>query len=151
MFEKIKNISKNPHAQQLRDPRALGLLLFGVLVLLVTWSGIGAIQTNFELQQHMADLERENEIRTLENDNLRLRNEYYNTDRFLELAARRQFGLAAPGETLLLVPKEVAFVHAPDLSTHDTEKEALPPSNKPFYQKNFEAWLDFFLNRPTLE
>jgi len=147
MFEKIKKYRKHPFILQFRDPRALGLAAFGIIALLVTWSGVKAIQTNYELQKQISQLEQENQVRQLENQNLLLRNAYLNTDQFLELAARRQFGLAAPGEKLLLIPKNVALAHTVNLPDESQAAKKQPASHKPTYQRNFEAWIDFFLHR----
>ena len=133
---------------QLNDPRTLGLVAFGVIALLVTWSGIKAVQTNYGLQKQISVLEQETQVQELENQNLDLQNQYLNTDQFLELAARRQFGLAAPGETLILIPKNVALMHATDLSPKATDTKAGNVVLKPAYQRNFQAWINFFFHRP---
>jgi len=143
VFEKIKTLIKHPYAQQLKDVRVLGLLVFCIIALLVTYSGLGAIQTNFVLQKQIARLEQENRIRELENNNLRLTNEYFNTDQYLELQARRQFGKAAPGETVVLVPRSVALNYTVD-TPKETEPTPQEKPHKPAYQQNFEAWMDFF-------
>lgn len=136
------------YLKQLRDVRVLGLHVFVVIALLVTWSGVGVIQTNYELQKRIARLEQENELQELENETLKLRNEYYETDQYLELTARRQFGLAAKGETLLLVPEEVALAHTVDLPAK-AEEDSGPTPAKPTYQRNFEAWMEFLFRRQT--
>src|SRR5688572_22142749 len=109
MLEKLKKYRKHPYVEQLKDVRVIGLIAFCVIALLVAWSGLGAIQSNYVLQKQIARLEQENQVKDLENNNLKLKNQYYNTDQYLELQARRQFGRAAPGETLILVPKGVAL------------------------------------------
>lgn len=147
MFQKIKNLTQSSYYRQLRDVRVVGLLVFGVIVLLVSWSGVNVIQTNYELQQQIARLEQQTQVSDLENNNLKLKNQYYNTDQYLELQARRQFGKAAPGEKLLLVPKSVALAHTVGLSDEDNEPTAKPQTRKPAYQRNFEAWVNFFLHR----
>ena len=134
---------------QLNDPRTLGLVAFGVIALLVTWSGIKAVQTNYDLQKQISVLEQETQVEELENQNLDLQNQYLNTDQFLELAARRQFGLAAPGEKLILVPKNVALAHTTELSTKLATTPTGPVVQKPAYQRNFQAWINFFFHRPT--
>jgi cell division protein FtsB len=134
------------YLKQLRDVRVLGVHVFVVIALLVTWSGIGVVQTNYQLQKRLSRLEQENELQTLENATLKLRNEYYNTDQYLELTARKQFGLAAPGETLLLVPKSVALAHTVEPPPPSTQEEVRTPS-KPTYQRNFEAWMEFFFRK----
>jgi cell division protein FtsB len=146
MLDKIKKYRQHPYISQLKDVRMVGLLVFGVISLLVTWSSLGAIQTNYVLQQQINRLEQQAELQEVENANLRLRNEYYDTERYLELTARRQFGLGAPGEKLLLVPKEVALSHAADIPQEE-EQVARPAPEKPRYQQNFEAWIDFLFHR----
>jgi len=147
MLEKIKNSHYFYYLQELRDVRVLGLVVFGALVLLVSWSGIQVIQTNYDLQKQISKLQQENQVQQLENTNLKLRNEYYNTDQYLELSARKQFGKAAPGETVLLVPKSVALAHAAALPQTTIKSMATVATHKPTYQRNFEAWMDFFLHR----
>lgn len=147
MIEKIKSLNYGLWLKRLHDVRTLGLGVFVILVLLTTWSGIKVIQTNYELEKRIVTLQQQNEVQELENANLRLRNQYYNTDQFLELAARRQFGKAAPGEKVMLVPKEVALRHAVDVSGQAKSEEPTASADKPTYQKNFEAWINFFLHR----
>jgi cell division protein FtsB len=129
---------------QLRDVRVAGQLLFIVIVLLVSWSGVKAIDANYRLQQQIATLDEQNKLQELENNNVRLQNEYYNSNQYLELSARQNFGLGDPGETELVVPKNVALAY--------TVPEPKPPAPKPnsqpsTYQRNIQAWMDFFLHR----
>lgn len=146
MIDKFKNYSKHPSLGVLADTRALGLIAFGVIALLVSWSGVKSIQTNYELQKQISEASQQNDVAKLENTNLKLRNEYYKTDQFLELAARRQFGKAAPGEKLFIVPKSVALANTIDIANAKTNK-VKTADQKPFYQENLEAWVDFFLHR----
>lgn len=131
---------------QIRNPQSLGILALVAIVLLVSWSGVKAIATNYELQKQISALMQQNEVQQLENDNLRLKNAYFNTNSYLELTARRVFGKAAPGEKLLLVPKEVALKHTVDLSASEKDAPKETALNKPWYQKNLEAWRDFLLH-----
>jgi cell division protein FtsB len=148
MFQKIKNAYMNPYVQSLRDTRVIGLLAFGVIVLLVSWSMIQIIETNYELQQQIARLDQQNKVLELENNNQKLRNQYYDTDEYLELQARRQFGKAAPGEKLIMVSKNVALANTTDLPSDEEAHKATTP-HKPAYQENFEAWMDFFFHQTT--
>ena len=149
MLNKIKNLQNHPFVKQLNDSRAWGLIIFAVIAIMVTWSGVKSVQTNYGLQRQISRLEQENKVQQLENRNLKLKNEYLETDQFLELAARRQLGKAAEGEKVLIVPKSVALSNTVDLakSTDKVEKDE-SEANKPAYQKNFEAWINFFLHRP---
>jgi len=138
----------------LRDVRVIGLLFFLVILLLISWSGVKAIDTNYQLQRRISALQQQNDVQKLSNTNLKLQNDYLNTPQYLELAARQDFGLAAPGETVLLVPRSVALAHTVDLPQDQDDpsvKAAAKESKKPAYQRNFDAWMDFFLHRQHRE
>lgn len=134
-----------PAARRLRDIRVVGQLAFAVVVLLVSWSGVKSIDTNYALQQQVATLQQQNTVQELENNNLRLQNDYFNSDQYLELSARQNFGLAAPGETEVIVPQSVALSYTVPVDAADTA--AARAGKLPFYQRNFEAWVNFFLHR----
>ena len=132
------------YALHLRDVRFAGQILFVIVVLLVSWSGVKSIDTNYSLERQITALQQQNALQELENNNLKLQNQYYNSDQYLELSARQNFGLAAPGEKELIVPKSMALSY--------TVPEPKPPAPKPnaqppLYQRNFEAWVNFFLHR----
>jgi len=149
VVQKIKKIIKNPIWGQLRDVRMLGFMVFGVLTLLASWSGVNVIETNFVLQKQIAQLDQQNQLNQLSNSNLKLRNEYYNTDTYLELTARKQFGMGAAGEKLLLVPKSVALAHAKELPKTETSPKTNDLKDLPQYQKNFQAWMSFLFHRDS--
>lgn len=148
MFAKIKNYQNRllAVAAQLKDVRVIGLLLFGALVLLVSWSGVKAIDTNYKLQRQISQLQQQNTVQKLANANLKLQNDYYNTPQYLELAARQDFGLAAQGETVLVVPRSVALAHTVNLPQDAAPAEA-PAKKQPAYKRNVQAWMDFFFHR----
>lgn len=145
MLEKLTQYKNHPYVQQFRDVRAVGLAVFGVIVLLISWSGAKAIQTNYDLQKQISQLQQENQVWQLKDNNLQLQNEYFNTDQYLELSARQNFGLGEPGEKELIVPKSVALAHTVNVS--GSQNQAKASSRQPFYQRNFEAWMNFFLHR----
>ncbi len=133
--------------RRLSDVGFMGQVLFVVIVLLISWSGVKTIQTNYGLQKQISALKQQNDLQKLQNDNLALKNEYYNSAQYLELAARQNFGLAAPGEKEIIVPREVALAYTVDLPEPAKPDTAL--SKQPAYQRNIQAWRDFFLhNQP---
>ncbi len=148
MFAKIKHYQQKiiVSAQQLRDVRTIGVLCFLVILFLISWSGVKAIDTNYALQKQIAQLQQQTAVQKLSNTNLQLQNDYYNTPQYLELAARQDFGLAAKGETVLIVPHSVALAHTVVLP-QDDPAATKPKAKTPAYQRNFEAWMDFFLHR----
>jgi cell division protein FtsB len=143
----IKNEHKQLALAQLRrlnDIRYVGQLVFVVIVLLISWSGIKTIQTNYGLQKQISALQQQNSLQHLQNDNLVLKNQYYDSSQYLELSARQNFGLAAPGEKEIVVPESVALANTVELaSSKDTSGQATPPA----YQQNFQSWVNFFLHR----
>ena len=148
MFNKVKTHFNSGKLQFLNDTKNLGLIAFGVIALLVSWSGVNSIQANYGLQKQISELSQQNTVAELENTNLKLRNEYLKTDQYLELAARRQFGKAAPGETVVNVPKKVALANTVE-PKNVAVKVATTEESKPFYLKNLQAWVDFFLHRDS--
>jgi cell division protein FtsB len=147
--DRLRRIIAHPWIQEMRDVRVMAFMVFGVILVLVSWSTVGVIQTNYELGKKITRLEQQNEVYNLENTNLKLKNEYYNTDQYLELTARRQFGRGAPGEQMYIVPKNIALQHTVPMPSSQEKAIASPPSPKSRYQKNFEAWMDFFFHRTT--
>jgi len=155
MFDKINIQNKlEPYIEtvrvyllSLRDIRNVGLLVFTIIVLLISWSGVKSIQTNYGLQKQIAQLTQENEVQSLKNTNQALQNEYYNTNQYREISARQNLGLGMPGETELLMPKEVALAHTVKQPGDAKVVSAVP--KLPFWQRNFQAWINFFLHRST--
>jgi cell division protein FtsB len=149
MFAKIKQYQTKvtAYAKQLRDLRVVGLLLFLVIVVLVSWSGVKTIETNYNLQKKIARLKQENTVKKLANDNLKLENDYFDTTQYLELAARQNFGLAAPGETVLNVSHATAMAQTANLPKLEAVGEAKAATKQSAYQRNFQAWMDFLLHR----
>ncbi len=147
MIQKLKNIDKKAILQNLRDVRFLGFMVFGVMVLLASWSGVRVIEANYVLQKQIAQLDQQNVVDQLENDNLRLKNDYYKTDTYLELQARKALGKGAPGETLILVPKDIALKYAKELPNTDKTEQKQTKKDKPTYRQNFDDWIDFIFHR----
>lgn len=147
MIPKINTSDLTKKARQLSDVRIVGLLAFGIVVLLVTWSTLNVLQTNYDLQKKEAELRQKNQVRKLENENLKLKNVYLETNEYLELTARRQFNKAAPGEKLYIVPKEVAMSRTVELPKTQEQIAKEQTLQKSKYHQNLNDWLDFLLNR----
>ena len=130
-------------AGRFRDIRFTGQVVFAAIVILISWSGVKTIQTNYELQKQISGIKQQNAVNSLENKNLELQNQYFKTDDYLELSARRNFGLGRPGEKELLVPQSVAYSYAPDI-----KPTAVAASKASGHTSNFQSWVNFFLNRP---
>ena len=126
-----------------QDVRFVGQAAFVVIVLLISWSGVKSIQTNYALQKQITGLSQQNDLQKLQNNNLQLGNNYYKSNQYLELSARQNFGLAAAGEKEVVVPKAVALSKTRDIPV-PSKLTAQTASQE---RSNFEAWVNFFLHR----
>ncbi len=144
-----KNIKKAilDIVNRLNDVRFVGQVIFVAVVLLISWSGVKVIQTNYGLQKQISVLNQQNHLQQLKNENLALQNQYYNSNQYLELSARENFGLATLGEKEVLVPQKIALKYTVNITTADQIANA-QPSKQPTYQRNMESWVNFFLHRP---
>lgn len=149
-IQKTKDYAKigYDYALRFRDVRFTGQVLFAVVVLLISWSGVKAIQRNYELQQQIAGLQQQTDVQKLQTENLKLKNEYFKTNQYLDLSARQNFGLASPGEKELIVPENVAMAHTVPPLPRPTEAKK-QTTKQPFYERNYQAWVNFFLHRPS--
>jgi len=155
MLDKTNIMPKiEPHLERvkayvltLRDVRNVGLLVFTVIVLLISWSGVKSIQTNYGLQKQVAQLQQENQVQNLKNADLALQNQYLTTPQYMDVTARENLGLGLPGETELLVPQSVALAHTVKQPGISDTAPIVP--KLPFWQRNFEAWTNFFLHRDS--
>ncbi len=129
---------------RLKDIRFAGQVIFVIIVLLISWSGVKTIQANYDLQKQITTAKQENNIQQLENATLKLENQYYQSSQYLDLQARQDYGLAAPGEQEILVPKSVAMYYAPKITLPAVPKVK---SYEPAYQKNIQDWVNYFLHR----
>ncbi len=155
-LEKLKtnfdNFYQHSYIAQFRDVRAIGLVLFLAVALMVSWSGAKVIQTNYELQKQISQLEQEIQVQQLANQNLKLQNQYFQTDQYLELQSRQDFGLGAAGEKQLIVPREVAEKYIVNSAAADPPTAVTPNEvRQSAYQRNFQAWIDFFMHRPSVQ
>lgn len=144
-MEKYKNLVIKKF-ESYSDARVLGLLGFGVVAILVTWSGIKVVQTNYELEKKIAVSKQRNTVQQLENENIKLKNQYYQSNQYLELSARRQFGKALPGEKLYTIPEKVALSKTIEAAPKADQVAAEVESNKPKYRQNFDDWMDFLFH-----
>ncbi len=138
--------------KRLGDPRSIGWYIFVVFMLALTWSGVKAVQTNYGLQRQISQLKQENAVLQLQNANTTLNNQYLSSSQYEELAARQNLGLAAPGETVLVVPTDVAMKYVDKSITAGSiqASNVQAVKNQPKYIKNLEDWRDFLLGRNIL-
>ena len=142
MLDKIQNTL---HKILQVNAHTLGLIAILAIAISVTYSTAKIIHKNYTLEQEITILKQENALQEQVNANQKLKNEYYTTDSYLDLAARRYFNKAAPGERLVLVPDSVAQKFITPLPENlDTSENTKPPT----VIQNWREWLDFFSGKP---
>ncbi|HET8991956.1 MAG TPA: septum formation initiator family protein [Candidatus Saccharimonadales bacterium] len=127
------------------DIRFIGQVIFVVVVLLISWSGVKSIQTNYDLQKQITALKQQNELQQLQDENQKLQNQYYQTNQYLDIAARQNLGLGVSGEKELLVPTQVAWSYTVNIPSLDQAPKATVKRSS--IQSNFDSWVNFFLHR----
>lgn len=142
MKEKINELINPREINALFTLHNLGMLVIAVVALSVSWTSIKVIQRNYNLMKQISVLEQEVKLGEVLSANQKLMNEYYKTDTYLEIAARKQFNKALPGEQLMLVPKTVALRSLP--STNEEPNDYKQPEEK---LKKWQQWVRFLSGR----
>ncbi len=124
------------------DIKFTGQVVFGIIVLLIFWSGARAIESNFNLQKQINNLNEQNNVINLQNNNIALQNEYYKSNQYIELQARQNLGLAFPGEKELIVPSSVALKYI--VNTNNMQNNSISHQSS---QNNVSDWINFFWHR----
>ena len=119
------------------------MYVIAIVAISVAWSSTKVIQRNYRLQKQVSQLQQELDVVRLEVDNQKLQNEYYKSDAFLELSAKRQLNKAAPGEKLIIVPKELALSKVGDLPAESTQSQQSSSGEL----SNWQAWFEFLSGR----
>ena len=117
----------------------IAALVISAAVITVAINSSGVMIKNYKLEKQIANLEQRVRVAQDEADKQRLLNQYYATESFLDIATRRQLTKGAPGEKLIIVPKNVALTYAskPKLTTVRTTEN--PQSSK----SPIKNWFDF--------
>lgn len=129
-------------AKSLTEVRVAGQIIAAIVILMISWSGVKAIQKNYELQKQIASLRAEVKAQDLKRQNLAIENKFLETDEYLDLAARENFGKAGKGEKVYVVTDEIAQKYIPNIEKDSAVNNAV--KNKSWYQANLDSWRDFF-------
>ena len=104
---------------------------------LLVWQTTKVTLENYSLQKRVDELQQEVEILELENQAITYSIQYYKTDSYKELAARENFNLKSPGESVLYVPR--ATQTKPETSNEASSSEVSDTST----DSNINRWLYF--------
>lgn len=107
------------------------MVIVGVVCILV-FMIVRTLEQNYQSESYIRESNLENEIQEIENENLALQQEYFSSNEFLELSARRA-NKALPGEHLVILPE-----------TDEGEKVNVGVANTPTDERsNIKQWFEF--------
>jgi len=127
----IKNIA---------NPELIAGGIIAVTVVIVTINTSTVIMQNYTLERDVRVAEQKVAIALAELETQKLKNNYFRSDAFLDIASRKQLSKGLAGEKLIIVPKSVALSYIPADSTKTSvSSDAQTKPNSTSIQK----WLKF--------
>ena len=83
------------------------VVLIGAIILCLVWTyqSIAAMSRNWELSEKLTAERKELELLNVEVEAAELENEYYKSNEYQELMARRQLDKKLPGENMVVMPE----------------------------------------------
>ena len=108
-----------------------------ILGLVFTYNAVTATTRNWQLEQKLKERSLESAKLQIEVDTLTLEKQYYNTDEYQEIMARKKQNKMLEGETMVILPNntEKAKTKYSDIDNKTDQKRG-----------NFEEWLDFLFS-----
>lgn len=111
------------------------LVLAIVLCLMWTFQSIMAMSRNWNLTERLATERRNLELLNVEVEAAELENEYYNTEEYQELMARKHLDKQWAGENMVVMPENSE-------TAKNKHKEVVAMQEEKSYS-NFEKWMMF--------
>lgn len=111
------------------------LVLAVILCLMWTYQSIVAMSRNWELTETLAKEKRELQLIEIETEELELENQYYGSNEYQELLARKFLDKQLPGENMVVMPSNSDEAK----KKHDTQPSIVVEKQ----YTNFEKWINF--------
>ena len=108
-----------------------------ILGLVFTYNAVTATTRNWQLEQKLKERTLESAKLQIEVDTLTLEKQYYNTDEYQEIMARKKQNKMLEGETMVILPN-----NSQKAKTKYQEVDELTNQER----SNFEEWLDFLFS-----
>lgn len=111
------------------------------------WGSIGMMQRNYRLQQEVDSKQRQEQLVSLQVQNAKLEQRYYQSLEYQEVEARRRMGLAYAGEKMLILPENTEQARVIDRAT------TARPTQRTVPESNMQQWTNFLFggNRERLQ
>ena len=114
------------------------IIVAAACCLMWTWGSISAMTRNWTLSQELIERERQKALLELEVETLELENEYYHSNEYKELSARKYQNKKLPGETMIYLPANSEAAKAKHDNINNTDSAVDTPQ-----LANFEQWMAF--------
>lgn len=112
------------------------VLLFAIVLCLVwTYQSITAMSRNWELSERLTTERKNLELVNIEVEAAELENEYYRTEEYQELMARKVLDKKMPGENMVVLPENSEEAR----NKHKAEEVEITERT----YSNFEKWMMF--------
>jgi hypothetical protein len=125
-IELVKRVSR---------PDIIAALIIAVTVIGVTVNTTAVIMQNYQLEREVRVMQQKVVVAEIELETQKAKNQYYGTDYYLDIAARKQLSKGSPGEKLIIVPKSTALAQLPSDYTATEKAEEEDSSKLPNYRK----------------
>lgn len=109
------------------------LVLAIVLCLVWTYQSITAMSRNWELTEQIVTKKKELELLSTEVEAAELENEYYKTNEYQEILARKYLDKKGPGENMVVLPE--------NSENAKNKHKALKQKREEKEYTNFEKWM----------
>lgn len=106
-----------------------------ILCLVWTYQSMEAMARNWKLQEILTSEKKELELLTVEVEALELENDYYETQEYQELLARKYLDKKLPGENMVVMPENS------DMAKIKHQEVTVELNNNK--RTNLEEWMDF--------
>ena len=120
------------------------VVLFVAIIMCITWTyqSIEAMSRNWELTERLNSERRNLDLISVEVEAAELENEYYKTDEYQELAARKYANKQLPGEHMVyMAQNSEAALNKHKTSEASEQSEVVEEVEK----SNFEKWVQYLL------
>ena len=126
--------------QEVLVPERLILLAIPVLLIAFLVGSISSISRNWSIRQEIVERETELAYLKLQVESYELENQYYASEEYQELAARRLQNKKLAGENLVYLPKNTERAKGKHRAATSEEQRILSEKS------NFDQWLSFLFN-----
>ena len=126
--------------QEILTPEKLVVLAIPVLMLVWLVGSISSLSRNWNLQQEINERKTELEYLKLQVDSIELENEYYASEEYQELTARRLQDKKLAGETMIFLPENSQEAKKKHLEATKEQKGILNEKS------NVEQWVNFLFS-----